>query len=111
MPFEVDRRSRQLQNLSPDVLARMDADGNGVSELEFLCFCLVELQKARAAGHRLSEIFNTLEIVFGELGIDLQTIYLNRFSGSAITFVAGGASAFSAARTHPEHHPTRWKTP
>merc|ERR1719387_3394105 len=46
--LEVQRREQEMlaQKLSPQLLARMDFDGNGVTEGEFLCFTLLELGKA-----------------------------------------------------------------
>merc|ERR1719247_598349 len=46
--LEVQRREQEMmaQKLSPQLLARMDFDGNGVTEGEFLCFALLELGKA-----------------------------------------------------------------
>jgi hypothetical protein len=40
---EIHHRKKRISSLSPETIARMDTDGNGVSEAEFLCFCLVEL--------------------------------------------------------------------
>jgi hypothetical protein len=40
---EIHHRKKRISALSPETIARMDTDGNGVSEVEFLCFCLVEL--------------------------------------------------------------------
>merc|ERR1719387_1176962 len=52
--MEVQRREREMmaQKLSPQLLARMDFDGNGVTEGEFLCFTLLELGKATEADLR-----------------------------------------------------------
>lgn len=46
--LEVQRREQAMMatKLSPQLLARMDFDGNGVTEGEFLCFALLELGKA-----------------------------------------------------------------
>jgi hypothetical protein len=40
---EIHHRKKRIGSLSPETIARMDTDGNGVSESEFLCYCLVEL--------------------------------------------------------------------
>merc|ERR1719174_1205803 len=52
--LEVQRREAEMmeQEISPQLLARMDFDGNGVTEGEFLCFTLLELGKATEADLR-----------------------------------------------------------